>query len=46
MKSGTAQQTDFLVIGCGIAGLRAAIELAGTGAHVLVLSKANLTESA
>ena len=46
MKSGTAQQTDFLVIGCGIAGLRAAIELAGTGAHVLVLSKADLTESA
>ncbi len=36
---------DFLVIGSGIAGLRAAIELAASG-RVLVVSKAELTESA
>lgn len=45
MKSGRTRETDFLVIGCGIAGLRAAIELASAG-KVLVLSKAELTESA
>lgn len=38
-------RTDFLVIGCGLAGLRAAIELAHQG-RVLVLAKDALTESA
>jgi L-aspartate oxidase len=37
-------QTDFLVIGAGVAGLRAAIELA-TGGTVLVLAKREVTES-
>jgi L-aspartate oxidase len=37
--------TDFLVIGAGVAGLRAAIELASAG-QVLVLAKRELTESA
>ncbi|MFQ5776608.1 MAG: L-aspartate oxidase [Terriglobia bacterium] len=45
MKPGTIRETDFVVIGCGIAGLRAAIELSSAG-EVLVLSKAQLTESA
>lgn len=44
MKS-APRQTDFLVIGEGIAGLRAAIELASAG-RVLVLAKKELTESA
>src|SRR5213075_3232678 len=39
------QDTDFLVVGAGIAGLRAAIELAPAG-RVLVLAKSELTESA
>jgi L-aspartate oxidase len=37
-------ETDFLVIGAGIAGLRAAIALARAG-RVLVLAKRELTES-
>jgi L-aspartate oxidase len=37
-------QSDFLVIGAGVAGLRAAIELAGAGT-VLVLAKREVTES-
>src|SRR5437867_11980357 len=37
--------TDFLVIGAGVAGLRAAIELAQAG-RVLLLAKRELTESA
>lgn len=37
-------QTDFLVIGAGVAGLRAAIELA-QHAHVLVLAKDRIEES-
>src|SRR5919204_2258260 len=37
--------TDFLVIGAGVAGLRAAIELAEAG-RVLLLAKRELTESA
>jgi L-aspartate oxidase len=41
----TAMETDYVVVGCGIAGLRAAIELAAAG-RVVVLSKAELTESA
>ena len=38
-------QTDFLVIGAGVAGLRAAIELADAGS-VLVIAKDGLKESA
>ncbi|HEY7286125.1 MAG TPA: L-aspartate oxidase [Vicinamibacterales bacterium] len=38
------QSTDFLVVGGGIAGLRAAIELAPHG-RVLILTKAEPTES-
>ncbi len=45
MKTAERQEADFLVIGCGIAGLRAAIELAAAG-RVLVITKAELTESA
>ena len=37
-------RTDFLVIGAGVAGLRAAIELAGAGT-VLVVAKDSLEES-
>ena len=43
MKS-SVKKTDFLVIGGGVAGLRAAIELAGHGS-VIVLTKGNPTES-
>jgi len=45
MRSGNLGETDYLVIGSGVAGLRAAIELGQSG-RVLVLSKAALTESA
>jgi L-aspartate oxidase len=38
-------QTDFVVIGAGVAGLRAAIQLASAG-QVLVLAKKEITESA
>lgn len=38
------RETDFLIVGAGIAGLRAAIELAGTG-RVLVITKEQLGES-
>ena len=38
-------ETDFLIIGAGVAGLRAAIEAAEAG-RVLVLTKDRLTESA
>ncbi len=41
--SGTLE-TDFLIVGAGIAGLRAAIELAGAG-RVLVITKEELGES-
>ncbi len=44
MKSALAD-TDFLVVGAGVAGLRAAIELAAAG-RTLVLAKRELTESA
>jgi L-aspartate oxidase len=37
-------QADFLVIGAGVAGLRAAVELASAG-RVLVLAKREVTES-
>jgi L-aspartate oxidase len=40
-----ALETDFIVIGSGIAGLRAAIELAQHGAHVTVLTKDRTDES-
>lgn len=38
-------ETDFIVVGAGVAGLRAAISLAEAG-RVLVLAKRDLTESA
>ncbi|MFL6375254.1 MAG: L-aspartate oxidase [Pyrinomonadaceae bacterium] len=38
-------QTDFVVIGSGVAGLRAAIELASAGADVTVLTKDKASES-
>ncbi|MFB3815128.1 MAG: L-aspartate oxidase [Terriglobales bacterium] len=38
-------QTDFIVIGAGVAGLRAAVELAAAG-QVLVLAKKEVSESA
>ena len=38
-------ETDYIVVGAGVAGMRAAIELAAAG-HVLVLAKNELTESA
>src|SRR5947209_5365468 len=43
MKSLPAE-TDYVVIGAGVAGLRAAIELAEAG-HVLVLAKKEVTNS-
>jgi L-aspartate oxidase len=39
------QETDFIVIGSGIAGLRAALEIAATGARVVVLTKERASES-
>jgi L-aspartate oxidase len=39
-----AADTDFLIVGAGIAGLRAAIELADVG-RVLVVTKEALGES-
>src|SRR5437016_11178783 len=44
MKRGPSE-ADFIVVGAGVAGLRAAIELASAGS-VLVLAKNELTESA
>jgi L-aspartate oxidase len=38
-------QTDFVVIGSGVAGLRASIELASSGANVTVLTKDKANES-
>ena len=40
-----ALETDFIVIGSGVAGLRSAIELAGSGASVTVLTKDKASES-
>lgn len=45
MKSADPHHVDFVVVGCGIAGLRAAIEL-GQAGSVLVLAKTELSESA
>src|SRR5690348_16868391 len=39
-----ASETDFLIIGAGVAGLRAAIELASAG-RVLVLAKREIADS-
>jgi L-aspartate oxidase len=39
------QETDFIVVGSGIAGLRAALEIAATGARVVVLTKERASES-
>ncbi|MFP5227472.1 MAG: L-aspartate oxidase [Acidobacteriota bacterium] len=39
------QETDFVLVGAGIAGLRAAIGLAADGARVLVVTKEALGES-
>jgi len=44
MKSVPAE-TDYIVVGAGVAGMRAAIDLAAAG-RVLVLAKNELTESA
>ncbi|HKP73864.1 MAG TPA: FAD-dependent oxidoreductase, partial [Pyrinomonadaceae bacterium] len=41
----TLLETDFVVVGSGIAGLRAALEIAGTGARVAVLTKERASES-
>ncbi|HLL70177.1 MAG TPA: L-aspartate oxidase [Pyrinomonadaceae bacterium] len=38
-------ETDFIVVGSGIAGLRAALEIASTGARVCVLTKDRASES-
>jgi L-aspartate oxidase len=38
-------ETDFIVVGSGIAGLRAAVELAAAGARVTVLTKDRREES-
>ena len=42
---GAPRETDFLVVGAGVAGLRAAIELASAG-RVVVLAKREVTDSA
>ena len=40
-----SRETDFIVIGSGISGLRASIELAGAGANVSVLTKSKMSDS-
>ena len=45
MKSDEPNSVDYIVVGCGIAGLRAAIELSQAGS-VLVLAKSELSDSA
>jgi L-aspartate oxidase len=46
MKPGEIISVDYAVVGCGIAGLRTAVELGHAGASVLVLAKSALTDSA
>jgi L-aspartate oxidase len=46
MSSKDPLTVDFVVVGCGIAGLRAAVELGSARASVLVLAKSGLTDSA
>ncbi len=43
MASRPTTEVDFAIVGSGVAGLRAAIELGAAGS-VLVLAKAALTE--
>ncbi len=45
MKAHSSPYVDYVVVGCGIAGLRAAIELGSSG-RVLVLAKSGLSDSA
>jgi L-aspartate oxidase len=45
MKAESPHHADYIVVGCGIAGLRAAIEL-GQAGSVLVLAKSSLSDSA
>src|SRR5437879_8030602 len=45
MKSDEPNSVDYIVVGCGIAGLRAAIEL-GQAGSVTVLAKSELSDSA
>jgi len=45
MKPAQTIEVDYVVVGCGIAGLRAAIAL-GEAGRVLVLAKSTLTETA
>ncbi len=45
MKPGDPIRVDFAIVGCGIAGLRAAVEVAQHGS-VLVLAKSELSETA
>jgi L-aspartate oxidase len=45
MRANDSTLVDFVVVGCGVAGLRAAIEL-GQAGSVLVLAKSELTDSA
>ena len=41
-----AIQADYVVVGCGVAGLRIAVELGAAGAKVLLLAKSYLADSA
>lgn len=45
MKTQTIHHVDYAVVGCGVAGLRGAIELSSAG-KVLVLAKSSLNDSA
>src|SRR3989475_148227 len=45
MKPEAVHHVDYVVVGCGVAGLRGAIELSAAGS-VLVLAKSDLSDSA